>query len=116
MLNYHDLKVIHIFAVAVFFISMSVSMYTPDKVLHKIVTGMGSLIVLVTGIILLDRFGISHKGPYPTWVIVKMGIWLAISVITPIVIKKFTKFAKLLYWPWLFIMLIGISMAVYKPL
>ena len=116
MISYHDLKVIHIFVVAVFFISMTVSMYNPDKLLHKIVTGISSLLALSSGVILLDRFGISHSGPYPTWVLIKAGIWLALSVITPIVVKKFSKVAKLLYWPWLIVLLIGISMAVYKPL
>lgn len=116
MISYHDLKVIHIFVVAVFFISMTVSMYNPDKLLHKIVTGISSLLALGSGVILLDRFGISHSGPYPTWVLIKAGIWLALSIITPIVVKKFSKVAKLLYWPWLIILLIGISMAVYKPL
>lgn len=116
MISYHDLKVIHIFVVAVFFISMTVSMYNPEKLLHKIVTGISSLLALSSGVILLDRFGISHSGPYPTWVLIKVGIWLALSIITPIVVKKFSKVAKLLYWPWLIILLIGISMAVYKPL
>lgn len=116
MFNYHDLKVLHIFTVSVFFISMSVSMYNPEKLLHKILTGMGSFVVLVTGIILLERFGISYKGPYPTWVIIKVGIWLAVSIITPIVVKKFSKFSKLLFWPWLFALFLEIAMAVYKPL
>lgn len=116
MLNYHDLKVLHIFMIALMFISISVSIYNPEKVIHKIVTGIATLTVLITGVILLDRFGISHKGPYPTWVLVKVGIWLAVSIITPIVTKRFAKFSKFLYWPWLFVMLIAISMAVYKPL
>lgn len=116
MFNYHDLKVLHIFVVAVFFLSMAVSMYNPEKLLHKIVSGIASLLVLVSGVILLDRFGISHKGPYPTWVLIKAGIWLAISVVTPIVVKKFPKVSKLLYWPWIIVLLVGISMAIYKPL
>lgn len=116
MLSYHDLKVIHIFVVAVFFISMTVSMYNPEKVLHKIVGGISSLLALASGIILLERFGISYSGPYPTWVLIKAGVWLALSIITPIIVKRFSKAAKLLYWPWIVVLLIGISMSIYKPL
>lgn len=116
MINYHDLKILHLFAVSVFFLSMTITLYNPEKKLHKILSGLSSVVVLISGAILLDRFGISHSGPYPTWVLIKVGIWLALNIVTPIVVKRFAKFSKILYWPWLFVLFMGIAMAVYKPL
>ena len=98
------------------FLSITVSLYQPEKKLHKVLSGIVSMIVLLSGILLLRRFGISHSGPFPAWVIVKMGIWLSVTMITPIVIKRFTKFSKFLYLPWILLIFIAIAMAIYKPL
>ena len=115
-MNYFDTKLLHIFSVFVMFLTIAVTLYQPDKKLHKIVSGLFSIIVLVSGVLLLRRFGISHSGPFPAWVIVKVGIWLAVTIITPIVVKRFSHISKLLFWPWIILVFIAIFMAIYKPL
>lgn len=115
-MNYLDTKLLHIFSVFVMFLSITVSLYQPEKKLHKILSGIFSLIVLISGFLLLRKFGISHSGPFPAWVLIKLGIWLAVAVITPIVLKRFEKLAKLLFWPWLIVIFIALYMVIYKPL
>jgi cbb3-type cytochrome oxidase subunit 3 len=115
-MNYFDTKLLHLFAVFVMFLSITVSLYRPEKKLHKILSGIFSLIVLISGVLLLRRFGISHSGPFPAWVLVKMAIWLSVTIITPLVVKRFTKFAKFLYLPWIILIFIAIAMVIYKPL
>ncbi len=115
-MNYHDIKVLHIFTVLAFFMSMTVAMYQPEKKLHKILSHIIGLFIIVSGVILLERFGITHKGPFPLWVLIKVGIWLALVIIPPIVFKRFTRFSKALYLPWTIVGFVAIAMAVYKPL
>jgi len=95
---------------------MAVAMYQPEKKLHKILSHIFSIFVLASGALLLERFGITHKGPFPLWVLVKIGIWLAIALISPIVFKRFPKYSKLLFWPWVIVGFVATAMAVYKPL
>lgn len=115
-MNYHDLKVIHLISVILFILLMTMTLLKPDKKLHKILSGILSIFILVSGISILKRFGISASGPYPTWVIVKMAIWIVLTVLTPIVVKRMPSKAKYLFWPWTAFICIAATMAIYKPL
>ena len=64
----------------------------------------------------MGRFGIKHAPPYPMWINVKIGLWLALTIATPIVVKRYPAKAKRLFWPWLAIALVATVMAVYKPM
>ena len=115
-MNYFDTKLIHIVSVVIFFMSMTVNIYQPQKKLHHYLTAFFSILSLISGILLLRRFGIGHTGPFPAWVLIKAGIWLATSLITLIVIKKFSKFSRALYWPWIILIFIATALSIYKPL
>lgn len=115
-MNYLDTKLLHIFAVIAMFLSITVTLYQPDKKFHKIFSGILSLLVLGSGFMLLRRFGISHSGPFPAWVLIKMGIWLAVTIISPIVVKRFQNVAKILFWPWLIVIFVALYMVIYKPM
>lgn len=115
-MNYHDLKVIHLISVILFTLSMAMTLIKPDKKLHKILSGILTLIVLISGVMILDRFGISTSGPYPTWVIIKMTIWLCLTILTPIVVKRMPSKAKFLLWPWAAFICLAGALAIYKPL
>ena len=96
--------------------SITVTLYKPEGKFHKVFSGIFTVLVLISGGLLLRRFGISHTGPFPAWVLVKMGMWLAVGVISPIVVKRFKKYAHILIWPWMLVAGVAISMAIYKPL
>ncbi|MCT4642011.1 MAG: hypothetical protein N4A33_06895 [Bacteriovoracaceae bacterium] len=115
-MSYHDLKLIHICSVIVYLLSVTVSIYNPSKKFHKILSGILSLIIIISGIAILGRWNISHTGPFPSWVIVKMAIWTSLTLITPIIIKRFPSKAKLLFWPWTITAAVATAMAIYKPL
>ena len=115
-MNYFDTKFLHILSVMILFMSITATLYNPEGKLHKIFSGLFTFIVLITGGLLLRRFGISHSGPFPAWVLVKLGMWLAVAIISPIVVKRFKKIAHILIWPWMIVAGVAISMAIYKPL
>ncbi len=115
-MNYFDTKFLHIISVFVMFLSITVTLYKPEGKLHKILSGIFTLLVAASGVLLLRRFGISHSGPFPAWVLVKLGLWLAVGIISPLVVKRFKKYAHLLIWPWMIVIATAVAMAIYKPL
>jgi len=115
-MNYHDLKVIHLISVIVFSLSITVTLFNPHKKFHKILSGILSIFILASGILILNRFGISTSGPYPSWVIIKFAIWTVLTVLTPIIVKRAPTKAKFLFWPWALIISLSGAMAIYKPL
>lgn len=115
-MNYHDLKILHIFF-AVLTIAMSTALfYGGSTKLRQVVTGLSCLLLLGTGFAIMGRFGIQHSGPYPVWINVKLGMWIALTIATPIVAKRFPEKSKRLFWPWMAIALVASAMAVYKPM
>ena len=115
-MNYHDLKVVHIFF-AFLTIALSSALFSgAEGKFKKIIYGISTLLLLVTGFTIMGRFGIKHAPPYPMWINVKIGLWLALTIATPIVVKRYPAKAKRLFWPWLAIALVATVMAVYKPM
>lgn len=115
-MNYHDLKVLHIF-LAILALSMSSALfYGGSTKARQIVLGLSFLLLFGTGFMIMGRFGIKHAGPWPFWINIKMGIWLALTVGTPIAVKRFPERTKRLFWPWMIVALVAVSMAVYKPM
>jgi hypothetical protein len=96
--------------------SITVTLYRPEGKLHKILSGIFTILVVISGALLLRRFGITSIATFPTWVLLKTAMWLAVGLITPIVVKRFKKIAHLLIWPWMIAMGIATAMAIYKPL
>ncbi|MCO4754786.1 MAG: hypothetical protein KC478_09895 [Bacteriovoracaceae bacterium] len=115
-MNYHDLKIVHIF-LAFLTIAMSSALFHGAKGKSKqIIFGVSTLLLIVTGFVVMGRFGIKHAPPYPLWINVKLGLWLVLTIATPVVTKRFPEKAPRLFWPWLLIALIATCMAVYKPM
>lgn len=115
-MGYHDLKIIHIF-LAVLTLSMSTALfYAGHSKARQIVFGISCFLLLGTGFAIMGRFGIRHAPPYPLWINIKLGLWLALAVATPVTVKRFPEKAKRLFWPWMGLALIAVAMAVYKPM
>ena len=69
-----------------------------------------------TGMMLLPRLGLSSEDGFPTWIIVKMAIWISMALATPIVVKRWPDRAKRLFIPYMILVLIAVCMAIYKPM
>tara|TARA_B100001971_G_scaffold152968_1_gene142171 strand:- start:209 stop:547 length:339 start_codon:yes stop_codon:yes gene_type:complete len=110
---YYDLKFLHIAVVLIFILSQA-QLFAKSSKLHNILAGITSLLVLGTGFAMLKRFGISHSGPFPVWVIIKLAVWSLLAIAYPIVFKRFRSLTKLLYIPWILLILMAVAMAIYK--
>ncbi len=51
----------------------------------KVITGISSFLLLVSGMGLLAKTG----GAFETWVILKLCVWLALAVMVPVTAKRF---------------------------
>ncbi|HVK60266.1 MAG TPA: hypothetical protein VM432_01900 [Bdellovibrionales bacterium] len=84
----------------------------PARKLVGAVHGAGLLFVLVAGFGLLARLGLVQG--MPTWVIVKLVIWLILGGIPALIYRK-AKFAKL-FWLCTFLFAGAAAyLGVYKP-
>jgi len=82
-----------------------------SKKSFKMLSGVASLLILVSGMGLLARLGMPHGEPWPMWIHIKLGVWGAITILTPIILKRFPSFKKTWY-PITFLLLIIVLYAV----
>lgn len=54
----------------------------PSRGLMAALHGVGLLLILGGGFMMFTLLGISHGGPWPTWVMIKMGIWVLLGAWT----------------------------------
>ena len=89
MLSYEFYKVLHISMAFLMLGMLGASFFTeqPSKKV-KIFTGVASLFILVGGMGLLARLGVSHSGGWPGWAMAKVVLWLILAVSAPILSKK----------------------------
>jgi len=84
------------------------------KTFAFITHGVGLLFMLVSGFGLLARMGFMHNAGLPTWIYIKLVIWLIMGGIIALIKRK-----GQLGWPMYFLLLaIFITAAyvgVYKP-
>lgn len=99
MFSYEFYKILHLGAIF-FFLSTAGAQLIGDgkSKLAKILNGVSTVFILVAGMGLLARIGVSHGEGWPTWVIVKLIIWLILAIMVPVVAKRFSQFAKFAWW------------------
>jgi len=119
MIPYAAYKVIHIFGVIFLFLSLGAYlMLSSNKVetgrkLAGISHGIAAFIILLGGFGLLARLGFSSMSSWPSWIWIKLAIWLVLTVII-ILIKRMPELRTLL---WFIIPILGgvaAYMAIYK--
>ena len=114
---YEFYKVLHILSILIVFSFMAVSFLhpTPPK-FSKIITGVGSFFILVAGMGLLARLGVNHGEGFPVWVWAKIGLWLLISALGPVLAKRLKQEQKI--WAFLGMLILAslaVVVAVFKP-
>ncbi len=123
MISYQIYKLIHLAGIFLLFLSLGgLALHTMNggtkatNTFRKTVAithGISLVFILVAGFGLLARLGIPHAN-WPTWVYVKVVIWLLFGASIALVSKK-PKLAQIL---WFVLPLLGLSavyLAVYKP-
>lgn len=99
MISYEVYKIVHITAIF-FFLSTAGAQLLGDtnSKLAKILNGVATLFILVGGMGLLARIGVSHGEGWPAWVIGKLIVWLLVAILVPVVGKRFSSKGKIAYW------------------
>lgn len=116
-MSYEFYKVVHVLMIIVFFGSLGATLYSSENPKsQRIITGLSSFLILVGGMGLLARLGVSHGEGFPGWVTAKIVIWLFLSALAPILNKRLSPAAKKksLYF-FLFLGFLAIYIAVLKP-
>lgn len=120
-MGYHDLKILHIFS-AMLMLGLSVFLLSVPQLkakfpnLRKYLFFAIGLSTLGSGLVIMGRFGLKPYGPYPTWIAIKLGIWAAIFITTPLVAKFFPQKAIRLFLPWSMALFVAVAFSVYKPM
>jgi len=119
MIPYAAYKVIHIFGVISLFLSLGAYlMLSSNKVetgrkLAGITHGIAAFIILLGGFGLLARLGFSSMSSWPSWIWIKLAIWVILAVVI-VLIKRRPELRTLL---WFIIPILGgvaAYMAIYK--
>ena len=113
---YHNLLAIHIISVIIFCSSLITDIVADRKILIKLTQGLFGLATLVSGGLLMQRFGLILSNSLPVWIKIKISIWLVLIIITPIVTKRFKKVSSRLVIPWFILFSIACYMSIFKPL
>jgi uncharacterized membrane protein SirB2 len=112
-MSYELYKVIHLAAIFVFLSGASALLLArPSGKLWKIVTGVATLVILITGFGLKARLGIEG---FPGWMLGLLVIWLIVSMLGHIVAKRFPAKGMAAYWTTIGLSVIAAYLAVYKP-
>lgn len=99
MISYEVYKILHVFSIIIFFSTAGAQlMGKSEGKLPKILGGIASFLILLGGMGLLARIGVSHKEGWPAWAIGKAVIWLVLVVMVPVVAKRFSAQAKAAWW------------------
>jgi hypothetical protein len=117
-------EILHIVGIAMLFLAIGgVSVHAANggtkavsstRPLVGSIHGLGSLLVLVGGFGMLARIGFQHGGAFPNWLIVKLVVWVLLSVLVLLPYRR-----PSLARPFFVLMpvLAGVAayMALYKP-
>lgn len=114
-MSYEVYKVLHLISIFFFIAGIAITfMLSDNPKFNKIVTGITSLLILVGGMGLLARIGISMK-ELPTWVILKMTIWLVLAIAAPVLGKRLQSKKTFALYCLLSLISIAGYLAIYKP-
>lgn len=112
-MSYETYKLIHLAGVLMTFAGLGVAIGAVTK--HKlagILHGVGMLLVLVAGFGMKAKL---HLEGWPSWLLVKIAIWLAIGAV-PLAVKRARSSANLILLATLALGLVAAWMAVLKPI
>jgi uncharacterized membrane protein SirB2 len=112
---YEVYKILHLSSLMLLFLSFAASIFSNEnKKLYKILAGVMTLFVLVSGFGLLARLGIAHGSAWGTWVYLKMFIWAIVGIGGPIIIKRLPAQKMNFFWLSYLLFIVAAVAANYK--
>jgi hypothetical protein len=115
MISYEIYKILHIVSIITFFLCTGAQLFRPiPSRLLSILIGVTSFLVLVAGMGLLARIGVSHGSALPLWIYLKLAAWLILSAMIPIGVRRLGERRQKLFAPALVIAIVTVIIAVFK--
>lgn len=113
---YEVYKLIHIVSIFLFISSLGALFFgNKESKLHKILSGVVSLMILVAGMGLLARLNYNHGEPWPLWVKMKIALWMLAAILLPVLNKRVTQKRGLAFSLIMIILSLAAYVAIYKP-
>ena len=112
---YEFYKIIHILMVVLMFVGLSLSLFDVKSKPMKIISGISTLLLFVSGMGLVARIGIKHGSMWPYWLLFKVGAFFVIGVGAPIVAKRVPKLKMAMFVTMFVLLPAVVYMVNYKP-
>ena len=90
-MTYETYKIMHLVGLIVLYLALGAVLLSPENNGEKppkvaaALHGIGLLVMLVAGFGMLDRLNVAW--PWPTWVFLKLGIWILLGAM-PVLVRK----------------------------
>ena len=115
-MSYHFYKMAHVISIFFFLTLISISFYSPrPSRIRNILTGIATLFVFAGGMGLMARIGIQHGKMWPTWILGKVGVWLFIAIMGPVIAKRIPELKTVGYITMMLAASVAVYLAVAKP-
>lgn len=114
MISYEVYKVIHVVSVIAFFTLVAWGAFGQSKIV-KFLNHVVLLFILVAGMGLLARLGISQGGGMPQWVMAKMAIWLVAGIFGILITGRLRRLAFIGIPLLLALAAVSAWLAIYRP-
>jgi uncharacterized membrane protein SirB2 len=115
MISYEVYKIIHFTCLILMVGGFSISFFatnTPKYI--KIISGVASLLMMVSGMGLIARIGIGHGASWPLWLKLKLTMWLVISITGPVLGKRLVEKRQMGYFIMMILFFATIMIAISK--
>lgn len=96
MLSMETYQMLHLISVILTLTCSGISLHGNKEKIFKILNGIGSLFILITGMGFVARLG--YNDAFPFYIKAKMVLWLILVMGTPIVTKRCPKFGPKFFW------------------